>query len=465
MKPCVLIVDDERAIRLSLCGLLEKEGYDVVGAATYDEAIAAIGKGVDLVLTDLALGKGSGGLEILRAAKQQCESTPVVMITAHGSEKVAVSAMKAGADDYVPKPFDNDEIRLLVGRLLRQHQAAREHELLLARVERDYGSGSIVGGGAAMRAVMDAIARVADTDLSVLVRGESGTGKELVAQALHQRGRRARRPFVAVNAAAIHRELVESELFGHEKGSFTGASARRIGRFEAADGGTIFLDEIGDMPLETQAKVLRVLEERKIERVGGDRPIDVDVRVVAATHRDLEVEVKRGRFRQDLYYRLRVVEIVLPPLRERIEDVPALVERFLEKVALRLGRSKRSLSASALAALGRHSFPGNVRELRNVIEHAVVLAEGEHIEAADLRLDGAGGGAHTAIRQSGIFADAKKQVVEEFERRFLRQALREHGGNVSATAEAIGMVRQSLQQKLRELRIRAGEIGDDDGEG
>jgi len=313
--------------------------------------------------------------------------------------------------------------------------------------------------------VLDAIARVADTDLSVLVRGESGTGKELVAQALHQRGRRARRPFVAVNAAAIHRELVESELFGHEKGSFTGASARRIGRFEAADGGTIFLDEIGDMPLETQAKVLRVLEERKIERVGGVRPIDVDVRVVAATHRDLEVEVKRGRFRQDLYYRLRVVEIVLPPLRERIEDVPALVERFLERVALRLGRPKRSLSASALAALGRHPFPGNVRELRNVIEHAVVLAEGEHIDAEDLRLDGGGPAGHAAVRVSGTFADAKKQVVEEFERRFLLQALREHGGNVSATAEAIGMVRQSLQQKLRELGIRAAEIGDDDGEG
>jgi DNA-binding NtrC family response regulator len=465
VKPRVLIVDDERAIRLSLSGLLEKEGYDVVAAATYDEAIAAIGGGVDLVLTDLALGKGGGGLEILREVKQQSQDTPVVMITAHGSEKVAVDAMKAGADDYVPKPFDNDEIRLLVGRLLRQHQVAREHELLLARVERDYGGGSIVGGGKAMRGVLDSIARVADTDLSVLVRGESGTGKELVAQALHQRGRRARRPFVAVNAAAIHRELVESELFGHEKGSFTGASARRIGRFEAADGGTIFLDEIGDMPLETQAKVLRVLEERKIERVGGLRPIEVDVRVVAATHRDLEAEVKRGRFRQDLYYRLRVVEIVLPPLRDRLEDVPVLVERFLEKAAVRLGRPKRSLSPSALAALGRHPFPGNVRELRNLVEHAVVLAEGERIEASDLRLDGVEPAGQVAIRQGATFADAKKQAVEEFERRFLRQALREHDGNVSRTAEAIGMVRQSLQQKLRELGIRAAELGDDEGEG
>jgi len=458
VKSRVLIVDDERAIRLSLSGLLEKEGYEVVAAATFEEAIEALGKGVDLVLTDLALGKSSGGMEVLRVAKQQSEGTPVVMITAHGSEKVAVLAMKAGADDYVPKPFDNDEIRMLVGRLLRQGQVARDHELLLARVERDYGSGAILGAGAAMRGVLDTIGRVADTDLSVLVRGESGTGKELVAQALHQRGRRARRPFVAVNAAAIHRELVESELFGHEKGSFTGASARRIGRFEAADGGTIFLDEIGDMPLETQAKVLRVLEERRFERVGGVRPIEVDVRVVAATHRDLEAEVKRGRFRQDLYYRLRVVEVVLPPLRDRMEDVPALAERFLEKVALRMGRPRRVLAASALAALGRYRFPGNVRELRNVIEHGAVLAEGERIEATDLRLDGAEPSGELQPSKAGTFADAKKQAIDDFERTFLLRALRAHDGNVSRTAEAIGMVRQSLQQKLRELGIRAAEI-------
>jgi DNA-binding NtrC family response regulator len=460
VKRRVLVVDDESAIRLSLTGLLEREGYDVVAAARYEEAVAAIEAGVDLVLTDLALGKGQGGLDVLSAAKQRREETPVVMITAHGSEKIAVVAMKAGADDYLPKPFDNDEIRLTVSRLLRQSEVARDHELLLARVEREYGGGAIVGSGPAMRAVLDTIARVADTDLSVLVRGESGTGKELVAQALHQRGSRARRPFVAVNAAAIHRELVESELFGHEKGAFTGASARRVGRFESAHGGTIFLDEIGDMPLETQAKVLRVLEERRLERVGGVRPIEVDVRVVAATHRDLEAEVKRGRFRQDLYYRLRVVEIVLPPLRQRMEDLPALVERLLEKTAARLGRPRRSLGASALARLARHAFPGNVRELRNVLEHAAVLAEGERIEAGDLPLDAE----PLAVDEAGpieSFAEAKKQAVESFERSYLVRALREHDGNVSRTAEAIGMVRQSLQQKLRELGIRAADIADE----
>jgi DNA-binding NtrC family response regulator len=464
MKPRVLLVDDERAIRLSLTGLLEKEGYEVVAVGTYEESVAAIDEGVDLVLTDLALGKGEGGLEVLRAAKRQRDAVPVVMITAYGSEKIAVEAMKAGADDYIPKPFDNDEIRLLVRRLLKQGRAAREHEMLLARVARDYGDGAIVGAGRAMRGVLDAIARVADTDLSVLVRGESGTGKELVAQALHQRGRRARRPFVAVNSAAIHRELVESELFGHEKGAFTGASARRIGRFESADGGTIFLDEIGDMPLETQAKVLRVLEERRIERVGGARPIDVDVRVVAATHRDLEADVERGRFRRDLYYRLRVVEIVLPPLRERLEDIPEMAERFLEKVAARHGRPKRSLSASAMAALARHSFPGNVRELRNVLEHAAVLAEGERIDASDLHLDAGRSHRASAYAQGASFADAKKRAIEEFERGFLVRALRDHDGNVSRTAEAIGMVRQSLQQKLRELGIRAAAIADGDDE-
>jgi DNA-binding NtrC family response regulator len=460
VKRRVLVVDDESAIRLSLTGLLEREGYDVVAAARYEEAVAAIEAGVDLVLTDLALGKGQGGLDVLSAAKQRREETPVVMITAHGSEKIAVVAMKAGADDYLPKPFDNDEIRLTVSRLLRQSEVARDHELLLARVEREYGGGAIVGSGPAMRAVLDTIARVADTDLSVLVRGESGTGKELVAQALHQRGSRARRPFVAVNAAAIHRELVESELFGHEKGAFTGASARRVGRFESAHGGTIFLDEIGDMPLETQAKVLRVLEERRLERVGGVRPIEVDVRVVAATHRDLEAEVKRGRFRQDLYYRLRVVEIVLPPLRQRMEDLPALAERLLEKTAARLGRPKRSLGASALARLARHAFPGNVRELRNVLEHAAVLAEGERIEAGDLPLDAE----PLAVDEAGpieSFAEAKKRAVESFERSYLVRALREHDGNVSRTAEAIGMVRQSLQQKLRELGIRAADIADE----
>jgi two-component system nitrogen regulation response regulator NtrX len=294
-----------------------------------------------------------------------------------------------------------------------------------------------------------------------MIRGESGTGKELVAQALHNRSPRKNRPFITVNCAAISRELVESELFGHEKGSFTGADSRRLGRFEAADGGTIFLDEIGDMALETQAKVLRVLQEKKLERVGSTQSIEVDVRVISATHRDLESEVKDDEFREDLYYRLKVVELELPPLRERTEDIPALSHRFLEQVAERLDREPKPLSPEALATLTRHSWPGNVRELRNVLEQAAVLASGEAIEVGDLHLPGGSGGAEPALQmgEGMTFGDAKRQTVESFERDFLLRALRRNEGNVSRTAQAIGMVRQSLQQKIRELDLRSEDWG------
>jgi DNA-binding NtrC family response regulator len=381
------------------------------------------------------------------------------MITAHGSEKIAVEAMKAGAEDYVPKPFDNDEIRLTLRRALERTRLERENRELRERIDREWRFENLIGSGSAMAQVFETIRKVAETDLTVLVRGESGTGKELVAQALHQRSPRRTRPFVAVNCAAISRELVESELFGHERGAFTGADARRAGRFEAASGGTIFLDEIGDMPTATQAKVLRVLQERTFERVGGQQPVEVDVRVVAATHRDLEDEVRRGRFREDLYYRLKVVEVELPALRERPEDVPALVEHFLTALSERLSRPKMPIAPAALARLARHAWPGNARELRNVVEQAAVLAGGPAIEEEDLRLpaapanDGAPGEA-----VEGRFSDAKRQAVESFERSFLLAALRANGGNVSRTAAAIGMVRQSLQQKIRELGLR-DELG------
>ena len=397
------------------------------------------------------------GMDVLGLAKRHRPETVVVMITAHGSEKIAVEAMKGGAEDYVPKPFDNDEIRLVVRRALERTRLERENRMLLDQVQRQFGFESVIGSGPGMRRVFETIQKVAETDLTVLIRGESGTGKELVAQAVHNRSPRRNRPFVPVNCAAISRELVESELFGHEKGAFTGADARRQGRFEAADGGTIFLDEIGDMAPETQAKVLRVLQERSFERVGGTRPLQVDVRVLAATHRNLEEEVRRGRFREDLYYRLKVVEIELPPLRERSEDVPALAQRFLEQVTARLCIEKRQLSEGALARLTRHAWPGNVRELRNAIEQAAVLASGERIEEADLRLDGAGAvrpGLEPAAPDLA-FGEAKRRAVERFEREFLLRALRSTGGNISRAAEAVGMVRQSLQQKIRELGLRS----------
>ena len=464
----LLVVEDERAIQLALSGLLRKDGHEVGVAGSGDEAIAQLrAEPWDLVLTDLSLGRGPSGMDVLQAAKSLRPETAVVMITAHGSEKLAVQAMKAGAEDYVPKPFDNDELRLVVQRALERTRLARENRMLLERIGRDVGFESLIGSGPAMRRVFETIQKVAETDLTVLVRGESGTGKELVAQALHHRSPRRDRPFVAVNCAAISRELVESELFGHEKGAFTGADARRIGRFEAADGGTIFLDEIGDMPLETQSKVLRVLQERSFERVGGTKTIEADVRVVAATHRDLEAEVKRGRFREDLYYRLRVVEIALPPLRQRPEDIAPLVERFLDQLATRLGRERRRMGAAALARLARHSWPGNVRELRNVIEQAAVLASRDVIDEEDLRLDAAPAAAEAVPSGAGgSFAEAKRRATEAFERDYLLRALRANGGNVSRTAEAIGMVRQSLQQKIRELGLRAedwsgGEKGED----
>jgi len=465
VKPRILVVEDERAIQLALRGLLRRQGYEVDVAGSGDEAIAAIRESAfDLVLTDLALGRGPDGMDVLRATKERRPECPVVMITAYGSEAIAVEAMKSGAEDYVPKPFDNDEIRLVVQRALDRTRLERENRLLREQIQRQYGFDNLVGAGQSMQRVFETMQKVSETDLTVLICGESGTGKELVAQALHNRSSRKDRPFVAVNCAAISRDLVESELFGHEKGAFTGADARRIGRFEAADDGTIFLDEIGDMAPETQAKVLRVLQERSFERVGGDKPIEVDVRVIAATHRNLAEDVKRDRFREDLYYRLKVVEIELPPLRDRSEDVPALAQRFLEQVTERLGLEKKQLGESALARLARHPWPGNVREVHNVIEQAAVLGSGSTIEEADLNL-----GAEKTTAAAGLgdleglgFSDAKKRAIEKFERGFLLNALRQSGGNISRAAESIGMVRQSLQQKIRELGLRSEDWGDGD---
>ena len=452
----MLVVEDERAIGLALRGLLTKDGYDVEVVTDAPAAFAKLEvESFDVVLTDLSLGKKGSGMDVLHFSKKHRQETPVIMITAHGSETIAVDAIKAGAEDYVPKPFDNDEIRHVVRRALERTRIAREHRMLLDRIEREYGFGAIVGSGSAMQRVFDIIKKVSETDLTVLIRGESGTGKELVAQALHGRSPRCERPFIAVNCAAISRELVESELFGHEKGAFTGADTRRLGRFEAADGGTIFLDEIGDMPLETQAKVLRVLQERKLERVGGNTPLEIDVRVVAATHRDLEAEVEAGRFREDLYYRLKVVQALLPALRERLEDVPALCERFLSQVSARLKREQKGLSPAALARLMRHPWRGNVRELRNVIERAAVMASAGDITETDLDLEGEAAAVPAAGPTPGVtFTEAKKAAITEFEKGYLLEALRQHDGNVSRAAEAIGMVRQSLQQKIREHDLR-----------
>jgi two-component system response regulator AtoC len=339
----------------------------------------------------------------------------------------------------------------------------RDHRRLLAQVERAYGFEQMVGTSPAMRRVFETIERIADTDVTVLIRGESGTGKELVANALHYRSPRRTKPLVKMNCAALSRELVESELFGHEKGAFTGAVARREGKFEAADGGTLFLDECGDMPLETQAKLLRALQEKEIERVGGNQPIRVDVRLIAATNQDLEAAVRAGRFREDLYYRLRVVPLGIPPLAERREDIPLLVDRFLKDAAARFGREVKPLTGEALRACVIHEWKGNVRELKSAIEQALLLATGPEITPADLfgRADGASpapAGADDA-GPAPSFREAKDRVVQAFERQFITDALRRHGGNITKAAEEVGMYRQNFQQKMRELGISTEDAG------
>src|SRR5262245_37218569 len=346
----VLIVDDENAMRLALKALLSKEGYQVETAGSGEEAIRRIQPGsFHVVITDLSM-PGVSGMQVLEHARAVDADVAVIMITAYGSEKIAVQAMKLGAVDYLPKPFDNDEVRVVVRRWMETVALKRDHRRLLEQVQGDYGFESIVGRSPVMRRVFDTIGKVADADITVLVRGASGTGKELVANAVHYRSPRRGRPLIKMNCAALSRELVESELFGHERGAFTGAIARREGKFEAADGGTLFLDEVGDMPLETQAKLLRALQEREFDRVGGNQTLKVDVRVLAATNQDLEAAVRAGKFREDLYYRLRVIELVIPPLSERREDIPLLIDHVLKDAAARFGREVKPLTGDALHA-------------------------------------------------------------------------------------------------------------------
>ena len=454
----ILIVDDERAILVALRGLFGKEGYEVDTASSGEEAVKKIEAGrFHVVVTDLSMD-GISGMQVLERARTVDPDLAVVMMTAHGSEKAAVQAMKLGATDYLPKPFDNDELRVVVRKAMESVLLKRDHRRLLEQVQGDFGFEQMIGRSPAMRGVFEVVAKVADADVTVLIRGESGTGKELVANALHYRSPRRGKPMIKMNCAALSRELVESELFGHERGAFTGAISRREGKFEAADGGTLFLDEVGDMPLETQAKLLRALQEREFERVGGNQTLKVDVRVLAATNQDLEAAVKAGKFREDLYYRLRVIEMVIPPLSERREDIPLLIEHFLQGAAERFGRPPKPFSSAALRACIEHEWKGNVRELRSAVEQALLLAPATEIEEADV-VRAATRSEQVAAPSARSFRDAKAAVVETFERDFLLNALRRHGGNISKAAEEIGMYRQNLQQKMRELGIGTEHVG------
>jgi DNA-binding NtrC family response regulator len=462
----LLVVDDEEAARYGIRRALEAFGHGIDEADSAESARALMrDRKFDLLLLDVNL-PGISGLEFLKELQTESESNKteaplVIIITAHGSERLAVQAVKSGAYDYISKPFELDDLRLVVKNAFETIRLRRENRSLRRRIEIETSQrGALLGNSAAMQSVRGMIEKVADTDATVLVRGESGTGKELVARELHDRSSlRSGGAFVAVNCAALPTELIESELFGHEKGAFTGAAARRRGKFEQANGGTLFLDEIGDMSANVQAKLLRALEERRIERLGGDESIPVDVRIVSATHRALEEEIADGNFRADLFYRLRVVTIDIAPLRERREDIPLLAEAFARQVAEHHRLPERPISREALRKLMEYQWPGNVRELRNAIERAAIMSEGAELNALDLSEEPA---PRTAVEPIELASNGNLLVPytsdfrddrREFERRYIARCLEESGGNVTRAASVLGMHRQSLQHKLRELGL------------
>jgi two-component system nitrogen regulation response regulator GlnG len=469
----ILVVDDEESIRWALRKALEREGYRVVLAADGVEGLArATDPGIDLVLMDIKM-PGAEGLETLSRIKEVRPELPVIIMTAFGTLQAAVQAMKRGAYDYITKPFDFGELTILVQRVFEIRELTERVAQMEALGGRPFDFGGVVGLCPAMQQIFKLVGKMAASDLTVLVRGESGTGKELLAKAIHYNSRRSARPFVAVNCAAIPRELLESELFGHERGAFTGASALRRGKFELAEGGTIFLDEIGDMDIGLQAKILRVLQERQFERVGGERSLSADVRVIAATNQNLETAVAQKGFREDLYYRLNVVAINLPPLRERIEDIPLLVNHFLHRFAEEQKQEPKTLPPDTLELMLAYRWPGNIRELENAVKRACVLAPTslilpEHLPAALRQVDELGGSGSRSsferVLSQGITGELSRLKQERdgqlyayflagLERPLLLRILERTGGNQLRAAELLGINRNTLRKKLRELGI------------
>jgi nitrogen regulation protein NR(I) len=454
-------------IRRVLAAMLKRDGYEVTSAADGEQALAVLHRTpVDVVVTDLVMPR-LGGMDLLRRVSADYPDVPVILITAHGSVDSAVAALKAGAFDYVTKPFEQEELRKVIAK------AARAHDLERQSVHEGAGEADrppLVGASAAMKTIYDMVARVADSPSTVLISGESGTGKELIAKALHRGSARRDKPLIKVNCAAIPKDLVESELFGYEKGAFTGAVGAKPGRFELADGGTLFLDEIGEIPVEIQVKLLRALQESEFERVGGIKTLKVDVRLIAATNRDLKALIAEGRFREDLYYRLAVVPIGLPPLRERRDDIPLLVQHFIEKYDRRLGKKVEGIEPEALQVLSAYAWPGNIRELENLMERSVLFADGPLIEAAALpdalRDRGmAQAGPIAAVGPLGAIAapsgasmkEIVRQAQAELERELITRALDETGGNVTRAAKRLQISRKSLQVKMKELGLRDAE--------
>lgn len=469
----LLVVDDEVNLRLVLSTLLAADGHQVTEAGTIAEGMSALAAHeFDAVLTDQKLPDGEG-LQLVTACRQRAGAPPVVVITAFATVELAVEAMRLGAFDFITKPFLPEAVRAAVRRAAERAELQRENTRLREEVQRLAAAGQLVGDSAPMRALRDLIARVAPSIATVLVSGETGTGKELVARAVHALSARSKGPFVAINCGAIPESLIESELFGHEKGAFTGAMASRGGVFEAAHGGTLLLDEIGDMPLAAQARLLRVLAEGQVTRLGSTTPKPVDVRVIASTHRDLPALVHESRFREDLYYRIAVALVVVPPLRERREDVPVLAQGFLARFASGSGRSSLRFSPEAIAALRAHDWPGNVRELENLSERAGLLAQGEVIDesavrawmmprpAAALGGEAAAAAGEQALRERWMSALPGRlelrQTLDELERELLIRALREANGVQAEAARRLGLTRSDVSYRLRKFGLAGPE--------
>jgi DNA-binding NtrC family response regulator len=445
----ILIVDDEEVVRDSLASWFREEGYEVDVAGSGKEALRMISEAEwDVYLLDIKM-PGMDGLELQRRIREHVPGATIIIMTAYASVESAVEALKQGAHDYITKPFDPEDLARVVRNAAERKRLIRENEALRQSLEDMSKVVEVVGESQAMKHVMEQVARVAPTDATVLLLGESGTGKEVVARAIHAASPRRFMPIVVVNCGALPEGVLESELFGHERGAFTGAQYRRKGRIELADGGTLFLDEIGDIPPKTQLDLLRVLEEKKITRIGSNRPIPVDFRTIAATNRDLEAEVAAGRFREDLYYRLNVFSIRIPPLRERMEDVPVLVEHFVRKFCRSMNKPEKKVSPKAMELLMNYDWPGNVRELQNAVERAVVLSQGDELMPEDF-----------PVLERSRGRNAATQSLASVEEEHIRKVLQETGFNITRSAKILGIDRVTLYNKMKKYGIqRPGSSG------
>ncbi len=450
-KSRILVIDDESAIRDSLRMTLEYEGYEFLGAATGQEGLAlAEREAPDLVLLDVKM-PGMDGIDVLERLRNLNDQLPIVVISGHGTISTAVEATKKGAWDFIEKPFASERILVSLRNALDQRQLRDENRSLKKAVEVRH---QMVGESPVLKQIMAAISRAAPTNATVLITGESGVGKELVARTIHRNSLRSRERFIQVNCAAIPEELIESELFGHEKGSFTGATEKQVGKFEQADHGTIFLDEVGDMSAKTQAKVLRVLQEGEVERLGSARTIKVDVRVIAATNKNLEEEIEKGHFREDLYFRLAVIPIYVPPLRERPEDIPLLVRHYIDYCARENNARPKRISQAALDVLQRYRWKGNIRELRNTVERLIIMTGGETIDVTDLpAIVRTPGAAASKGQEEAAKVGTLREFKDSSERAYLVAKLRENAWNISKTAEIIDTPRSNLYKKLEQYQI------------